>query len=114
MVKVDYSGWYHGSGELGFIVDQYASLEDIQDKAVDYACETMQNNAVNISSDWPVYLVDGHHNPPTAPARHLGYVRITTLDGEFQIEHLTLSREVIHSDWDVTEFYGGKYGLKEE
>lgn len=110
MVKISYKTGQGGVSDVEFIVGQHDSLEDITYKAIEFASATAQYATLNISSDWPIYrkdLVRGEQE-------QIGFIRITMLEEEYLVEHLTMSKEVIDSTWDVTDFYSGKYGLKDK
>ncbi|MUJ20460.1 hypothetical protein [Aliivibrio fischeri] len=112
MVKIDYLKWHHDDEVgLAFIVDQYATLQEIDEKAADYAHKTMWNNAKDSKVIMPIYLVDSHNMPPENPARHIGFISMSIIDSLINVEHLTLDKSTINSEWNAIDFYSGKYGL---
>ena len=110
IVKVGYSGWYHGMGDFGFMLTQDATLQDITEIAINYACEAMSADTSKVLV-MPVYLVNSHHAPYDGTQKKIGLVRMSMLDMTVKVEHLTLNEKVINSDWAALDFYSGKYGL---
>lgn len=110
MVKIDHSSGFFNGGELAFFVDNYTTLEEINERAVDYAFDTMMNNAVGIKKVMPV-LYKAYDASIDSKPKLVGSIALSIVDSEIIVEHLTLDSDVINSDWNASDFYLGKYGL---
>ncbi|MGX9459465.1 hypothetical protein ACWU37_21275 (plasmid) [Photobacterium damselae subsp. damselae] len=110
MVKIDYSSGFYNGGELAFFIDNYATLKEIDDRAVDYACDTMMNNEVGGKVVMPVLYRSFDASLDSKP-KLIGRIALSIVDDVVIVEHLTLNGDVVNSEWSVTDFYNGKYGL---
>ncbi|NVO59958.1 hypothetical protein [Photobacterium damselae] len=107
MVKIDYSLEFFNGGELAFFIDNYATLDEINEKAVDYALDTMMNNAEGTKNVMPVLYKEDIDSEP----KLIGRIAMLVVDSEVVVEHLTLDSDVINGNWNVIDFYNGTYGL---
>lgn len=100
----------NGVSDVEFVVSQLDTLDDITSKAIEFASATAQYRTLDVVEDYPLFLCDSMHEKQT----QIGFIRITMTEAEYLVEHLTLSKEVINSRWNVTDFYAGKYGLTDK
>lgn len=93
------------NGEVGLSITGRESLPELNEAALDYASETMAGSANKACSWWPVFEQNERRD------EQIGWLTIAVVDTVFVIEHFTLDRKRLSSDWKSCEFYAGKYDL---
>lgn len=103
-----------------FMVSDRDSIESITMQALEATNNAIEHTDLSYGIDCPVYLrkLVGKTRPLVYKDFHVGFVRVSASnDKTTSVEHLTLGKEVIiinrglDGDWDVGDFYQGKYGL---
>lgn len=92
-------------GEVGLSITGRESLPELNEAAFYYAHETMAGSANKVRSWWPVFEQSEIRD------EQVGWLTIAVEDTEYIIEHFTLDRKPLFSDWNACEFYAGKYDL---